>query len=180
MDSIPLILPFHHSIYPLRRIILKHYNTLMTDQNTKDIFKFFHITSYKRKPNLGNHLVRASDTQPAVCCDAGTYSSKRRHCNTCIFVTSCSATHIKGTKGSFNVTESFTCISKSIVYGIICKRRRIIYIGETCRRLADRITEHIRSIRSNFYGLPVARHCTHVAVVSSGTLRVSTSLHLRT
>ena len=36
-DHIPLILPFHPSIYPLRRIIQMHCNTLMTDQNTKDI-----------------------------------------------------------------------------------------------------------------------------------------------
>ena len=43
-DRIPLILPFHPSIYPLRRIILKHYKSLMTDQNTKDIFKLLPIT----------------------------------------------------------------------------------------------------------------------------------------
>ena len=30
-DRIPLIIPFHPSIYPLRRIILKHYKALMTD-----------------------------------------------------------------------------------------------------------------------------------------------------
>ena len=53
-DRIPLILPFHHSIYPLRRIILKHYKTLMTDQDTKDIFKLLPIRSYKREPNLCN------------------------------------------------------------------------------------------------------------------------------
>ena len=33
-DRIPLILPFYPSIYPLRRIILKHYKTLMTYQDT--------------------------------------------------------------------------------------------------------------------------------------------------
>ena len=36
---IPLILPFHPSIYQLRRIIQKHYKTHMTDQDTKDILK---------------------------------------------------------------------------------------------------------------------------------------------
>ena len=50
-DRIPLILPFHPSIYPLRRIILKHYKTLITDQDTKDIFKLLPITSYKRERN---------------------------------------------------------------------------------------------------------------------------------
>ena len=34
----------------------------------------------------------------------------------------------------------------------------MIYIGETGRRLADRITKHIRSIGNNFSGFPVAQH----------------------
>ena len=71
------------------------------------------------------------------------------------FVTNCSAIHIKGPRGSFNVTEPFTCISMNIVYGIISKRCNIIYIGETGRRLADRFTEHICSIQNNFSGFPV-------------------------
>ena len=148
-DHIPLFLPFHPSIYPLRRIILKHYKTLMTEQDIKDIFKLLPITSYKCERNLCNHLVRASEPQSLIFSDAGTFSCKRRRCNTCKFVTNCSAIHINGPKGSFNVTEPFTCISKNIVYGIICMRCNMIYIGETGRRLADRITEHIRSIQNN-------------------------------
>ena len=77
-DSIPLILPFHPSIYPLRRIILKHYKTLMTDQDTKDIFKLLPITSYKRERNLCSHLVRASEPQSLIFSDDGTFSCKRR------------------------------------------------------------------------------------------------------
>ena len=56
------------------------------------------------------------------------------------------------------MTEPFTCICKDFVYGIICKLCNIIYIGETGRLLADRITEHIRSVRNNFSGFPVAQH----------------------
>ena len=76
--------------------------------------------------------------------DAGTYCSKRRHCNILQFVTNCSETHIKRPKESI-VIESSTCISKDIVHGIICKQCHIVYIVETGRRLADKITEHIRS-----------------------------------
>ena len=97
-DRITLILLFHPSIYPLRRIILKHYKTLMTDQETKDIFKLLPITSYKRERNLRNHLVRASEPQSLISSDAGTFSCKRSRCSTCKFVTNCSAIHIKGPK----------------------------------------------------------------------------------
>ena len=130
----------------------------MTDQDTKDIFKLLPITSYKRERNLCNHLVRASEPQSLIFSDAGTFSCQRRRSNTSKFVSNYSAIHIKGPKGSFNVTETFTCISKNIVYGIICKRCNIIYIGETGRRLADRITEHICSIRNNFSGFDVAQN----------------------
>ena len=66
--------------------------------------------------------------------------------------------HMNGPKGSLNVTKTLTCISKNIVYGIICKRYHIISIGEAGLRLADRITEHIRSFQNNFSGFPVAQH----------------------
>ena len=55
-DRITLILPFHPSTYPLRRISLKHYKTLMSDQDTNDIFKLLPVTSYKRERNLSNHF----------------------------------------------------------------------------------------------------------------------------
>ena len=96
---------------------------------------------------------------------------------TCKFMTNCSAIHIKGPKLSFNVTQPFTCISKNIVYGIICKRCNIIYIGETGRRLADRITEHIRSIRNNFSGFPVAQHFNPPSHCSLNDFSVTGIIH---
>ena len=76
-DRIPLILPFLPSIYQLRRIILKHYKTLMTDQDTKDIFKYLPIASNKRERNLCSHLVRSSEPQSLIFSDVGTFSCKR-------------------------------------------------------------------------------------------------------
>ena len=146
----------------------------MTDKDTKDIFKLLPI---KRERNLCNHLVRASEPQSLIFSDAGTFSCKCRRCNTCKFVTNCSAIHIKGPKGSFNVTEPFTCISKNIVYGIICKPCNIIYIGETGRRLADRITEHIRSIQDNFPGFPVAQHFNPPSHCSLNDFSVTRIIH---
>ena len=63
--------------------------------------------------------------------------------------------HTRGPKECFSMIETFNCICMNIVYGIICKRCDIIYMWETDCRLADRITEHIHSIRNNFYGFPV-------------------------
>ena len=68
----------------------------------------------------------------------------------------CSAMHIGGARGSFDVSETFVCVSRDIAYVILCERCKFIYIGKTGRRWADRIAEHIRSVRKNFYGFPVA------------------------
>ena len=45
-----------------------------------------------------------------------------------------------------------------MIYTITSTRCEKLHIGETKRRLADRITEHSRSIKNNFPGLPVAAH----------------------
>ena len=45
-----------------------------------------------------------------------------------------------------------------MIYGIVCARCEKLYIGETKRRLADRFTEHLRSIKNKFPRLPVAAH----------------------
>ena len=78
LDRIPLTFPFHPSIYLLCRIILRHYKTLMTDQDTNDIFKLLPITSYKRERNLCSHLVCASEPQTLMFSCTGTFSCKRR------------------------------------------------------------------------------------------------------
>ena len=87
--------------------------------------------------------------------DAGTFSYKHR---------------------SYNVTETSTCISENIVYGIICRLCNIIYIGETGCRLADKMTEHIRSIPKNS-GFPVAQHFnppSHCSLIFFLLLELST------
>ena len=176
-DRIPLFLPFHLSIYPMRRIIQKHYKTLMIYQDTNDFVKLLPITSNNGERNLCSYLVRSSEPQTLLFSDVGTLSCKRRRCNTCKFVPNCTAIHIKCPKGSFNGTETSTCISRDIVNGIICKRCVIIYIGKTGCRLADRITEHILSIQNNFSGFHVAQHFNPPSHCSLNDFSVTGIIH---
>ena len=176
-ERIPLVLPFHPSIHPIRRIILNNFKILTTDPSTKDIFKELPVTAYKRERNLNNHLVRASHPQPPPNFTPGTYSCKRSRCNTCPYVTNDTTTSIQGPKGSFKVKAHFNCTSTNIVYGIICKKCHILYIGETKRRLADRITEHIRSIRINSTGFPVAQHFNAPSICQLNDFSVTGLLH---
>ena len=67
----------------------------------------------------------------------------------------CSAT---GKPGELFRMLHFTCLSVNVVYSIICRRCGCLYIGETGRRLRERFGEHLRSIRNNSPGFPVAEH----------------------
>ena len=56
------------------------------------------------------------------------------------------------------IRDRFTCQSENVVYFIIFRRCGCLYIGETGRRLRERSSEHLRSVRNNSPGFPVAEH----------------------
>ena len=130
----------------------------MSDPLTKDIFPCVPVTAYKKDRNLSDHLVRASHPRTTLSNLPGTFPCKRSRCNTCKYVTKDNLTLITGPHNSIQVKDYFTCTTSNVVYIIICKKCKILYVGETQRRLADRITEHLRSIRINSDGFPVAKH----------------------
>jgi GIY-YIG catalytic domain len=57
----------------------------------------------------------------------------------------------------FNIEGSFNCDSKDIIYLITCSKCRIHYIGQTGRRLKDRLNNHRSDIRLN-KDTAVAKH----------------------
>ena len=54
-----------------------------------------------------------------------------------------------------------------------------MYIGETQRRLADRVTEHLRSITKNFSGFPVARHFNPPSTCQKSNVEVAVLIQAR-
>ena len=52
----------------------------------------------------------------------------------------------------------FFCQSVNVVYSIMSRRCIVLYIGETGRHLHERFSEHLRSVRNNYPGFPVAEH----------------------
>ena len=50
---------------------------------------------------------------------------------------------------------------------------KILYVGETMRRLADRFTEHLRSIKCNLDGFPVQTDSLNTCAVSNAILMAS-------
>ena len=113
--------------------------------------------AFKREKNLRDSFIRSKlyrDNNTVK--THGTTSCHRPRCNTCSHVTL--GNTIRGPLRNWNVLGSYTCISSNVIYAITCTRCEKICIGETKRRLADRFTEHLSSIKINFPGLPVAAH----------------------
>ena len=87
--------------------------------------------------------------------------------------------------GRIHFKSKYTCVSENVAYGIKCPAGHKIYIGETGRRLGDRVREHLRSTRLPDSDLPVGRqfasscHTTQdmlVSVIRSG-FRDATDRH---
>lgn len=175
-NRVPLVMTYHPQAISIRNIVFRNFKELQRDDTTKNIFNEPPVTAYRRDRNISNHLVRASHPSPQLPDTPdhkpGTYSCKRKRCNTCPYITQDDYTHVEGTRGSFDITCHFTCVSSNVVYAIICTRCKKIYIGETCRRLADRFTEHLRSVRNNFDGFPVARHFNLPSLCTITDMRV--------
>ena len=81
----------------------------------------------------------------------------RKRCLTCPFVFNEVHT-VEGPRGKFTPSGSFSCITKDVIYCIECIRCGEIYIGETDRRLGDRIREHLRDVKNKNRHREVAIH----------------------
>ena len=91
-----------------------------------------------------------------TCRGAWTSLCSHARCRTCHHIST--DTNLKGTRTSIFIKNAFTCQTSGLVHGISCRRCPAIYIGETWRALRQCLGEHLRSIKKNVPGFPVAKH----------------------
>ena len=118
-----------------------------------NVFSERPLFSFKRDRNLRAFLVKGtlpSDKEP------GTFRCSRKRCNTCPFIAL--RTSVTGPKSTFNITDHFDCTTFNVIYCIQCSHCSQLYIGETGRRLGDRVRDHLYDIRKNDPSKPVSRH----------------------
>ena len=111
---------------------------LETNFIISNIFNERPLFSFKRDLNLCSFLVKGafhSFKEP------GTFRCSRPICSTFPYIVS--HTHITGPKSSHNITDYFDCVTSNVGYCIKCSRCNLLYIGETGRRLGDRVNNEI-------------------------------------
>ena len=55
------------------------------------------------------------------------------------------------------ITQNLTCASKNVIYVIQCKKCSLRYVGETSRKVKERIGQHLSNIRLK-YNTPISEH----------------------
>ena len=163
VSRVPFVLTYHPTNALVAKVIRDNFAVLQDDPTTKNIFPEPPLISYRKDRSLRQMLVKSklltipgtgSSTVPTV--PPGLVPCKRPRCKTCNVVSP--TAKINGPKITWEIRGSFSCTTTDCIYAIHCKLCNQLYIGETKRRLADRTTEHLRSITLNTPGLPVAQH----------------------
>ena len=156
-SRIPLVMTFNRTSHQISNSIRENVRILLADEATRRIFGDDPIlTAYRRDKSLRDHLVRSRLLNDDPNTPSGTTRCQRPRCNTCSHIVQ--GRSLEGPKRTWHVKGQFSCTTTNVIYGLTCERCGKLYIGETKRRLADRTTEHLRSIRLNTPGLPVAAH----------------------
>ena len=163
----PFVVTYHPSIPQFKSILHSNFHILQNSTNCKEVFPDPPILSNRRPKNLREYLVRAKIKNDTTTTPRGiSKCPSRRNCNTCQHIQD--GTHtvtFYNTNKTFDIRQSLDCNSTNLIYLLQCKqclrnkKTDCQYIGQTGRRIRDRLNEHRRDIinrRSDTSG--VAEH----------------------
>ena len=105
------------------------------------------MVAYKQPKNSSLRQILIKSTLPGrdKRLQPGLRKCNKDFCNTCPLISPniVTTTSSNNNRVSISLNYEATCETKSLVYCITCSRCKLQYIGETGRRLKDRIREHI-------------------------------------
>jgi len=78
---------------------------------------------------------------------AGMFKCLDKHCKACQYVVVSKSFISTHNKHKFVMRNHFTCKSNNLVYLITCKKCKLQYVGQTGRRLSERVSDHISNIK---------------------------------
>jgi hypothetical protein len=151
-DRVVLAVKYHPKLPSISKIIVKHWITLTRDTEAKDNFPKPPMVAYKQPPNLKNMLCRArlpkeKDKEKTTKRIEPGLKRCFKPCNCCPYVITSNEFFSTHTNEKFKVTGSFNCNTEGVIYLITCTKCNVQYVGQTGRKFADRINEHLYYIR---------------------------------
>ena len=154
MNRVILTLTYNSHSKVIKDIVEKNFHIVNLDEEVGYLFQQKPLISYRRDRNIRDMLVHSRFSSKDV---SGITLPCGRKRLTCPFVFNEVHT-VEGPRGKFTPSGSFSCITKDVIYCIECIQCGEIYIGETERRLGDRIREHLRDVKNKNRHREVAIH----------------------
>ena len=156
---LPIVVPFNTVGTKLSHI----WKNTISQNNTFNRFRL--ITSYSKGKNLQNYLVHSSliTSRPihrkenSTNKQNGNTRCPNPKCKACNFIIENRVITSSTNNKKFQVIGNITCKSNNLVYLVTCNRCQKQYVGETSRTLAERINQHLSSIRLRKL-TPIALH----------------------
>jgi hypothetical protein len=126
--------------------------------------KYRLITAFCTGRSLLRKLVHSKlDVQPSTTAhrqielQTGCNTCANTRCKACNYITAGKTVISHTNKKQFNIIGNINCKTCNVVYVITCRKCQLQYVGETGRPLADRINDHLSSIR-NRKDTPIGLH----------------------
>ena len=145
----PLVVTYHPDLPPLAQIVNKHFSILQTNDKLKQVFPEPPLISYRRPKNLRDLIVRAKlpSDAPEETNVIGSHPCQSSRCKNCKNMTQTNTFTSNTTKQTFKIRESITCTTINVIYLIECTFCGIQYVGETSKKIQDRMRGHRSDIK---------------------------------
>ena len=136
----------------LTATVRNNWPILGKSKTTKEIYRSKVVTSYRRPKNIRDHLIRAkTDYSEAAKSDEKEKTSNecnKINCKYCKMLKRDGQVKTHHNK-TYPTKHNITCNSSNLIYCIECTECNIKYVGQTKRKIKDRIREHIHSVKKN-------------------------------
>ena len=149
----------------LTETVRKNWEILGKSKTTKNLYRSELTCSYKKPKSIRDYLVKARvdyhpENQP--CPNQVEKESqnacKKANCKYCNLLVKTGTVKSKTTKETYISKHNITCNSSNLIYCIECSKCKIQYVGQTKRKIKERIREHLYHTKKGVYNSDVAYH----------------------
>jgi hypothetical protein len=143
-NRVVLAITFNPKLPSVSQIIKKHWKSLTKDPLMKKVFPLPPMLAFKQPPNLRKMLVRAKlPTENQAKRKLKGIKPCNEPCNLCPYINTSKEIISTQTKEKFAMNDLFNCNTKGVIYLTTCTKCNKQYVGQTGRKLKERMKEHL-------------------------------------
>ena len=147
----------------LTATVKKNWPVLGLSKTTKEMYSSNVVTSYKRPDNPRDYLVRArtdySPNSQSNNTPTGTDNEcKKTNCKYCSMLNKSGSILNHISHKQLCAKNNISCNSSNRIYCLACKCCNKQYVGQTKRKIKDRLREHLYNIKKEVHPSDVSYH----------------------